>query len=134
METYIQGQAGTKLIFGSTFSNNNQRAFYAIAHDNERYFFKKNDSIYTLFIIINIARTENKEINNGDISIYRSNKKDIMLIYGTDNSYIEILNINQYTNDFILVSPNNFIQEENKIIKGISSFFFLPQTSWFMEL
>ena len=47
-----------------------------------------------------------------------------MLIYGTDNSYIEILNINQYTNDFILVSPNNFIQEENKIIKGISSFFF----------
>ena len=46
-----------------------------------------------------------------------------MLIYGTDNSYIEILNINQYTNDFILVSPNNFIQEENKIIKGISSLF-----------
>ena len=47
-----------------------------------------------------------------------------MLIYGTDDSYIEILNINQYTNDFILVSPNNFTQEENKIIKGISSLFY----------
>ena len=65
------GAAGTKLIFGSTFSNNNQRAFYAIAHDIERYFFKKNDNNYTLFLIKNITRTEKKEINNGDISIYR---------------------------------------------------------------
>ena len=119
------GVVGTKLIFGATFSNNSQRAFYAITHEKERYLIKKNDNIYTPFLVKNITRTENKEIYNGDISIYRANKKDIMFIYGTDGSYIEILNINQYTDDFILVSPNNFIQEDNKIIKGISSLFYI---------
>ena len=45
------GVVGTKLIFGTTFSNNNQRAFYAITHEKERYLIKINDSIYTPFLI-----------------------------------------------------------------------------------
>ena len=113
------------LIFGATFSNNEQRGFYAFTYEIERYIINK-DNILVPFLIKNISQTENKEIYNGDISIYKPNNYNIVIfLFGTDGSYLEILKINQYENNFALVSPTDFINKENKVIKGISSLFYI---------
>ena len=112
------------IIFGTTLSNNDQRAFYAITYDSNRYIIKK-DNILVPFLIKKISQTENKEIYNGDLIIYKNNKKYIIFLHGTDGSYLEILEINQYENDFLLVSPTDFINKEDKVIKGISSLFYI---------
>jgi len=117
------------IIFGTTFSNNDQCAIYAITYANERYIIEKDNNLVP-FLIKNISQSEIKEISNGDLSIYKQNKNNIIIfIFGTDGSYIEILKINHYSNDFILVSPNDFINEENKVIKGISSLFYINYDS-----
>ena len=112
------------IIFGTTFSNNDQRAFYLIAYENYRYVIKKDESTVPI-LIKNVGRTENKEIYNGDLFIYKPNlSKIIIFLFGTDESYIDILKMNQYTNDFTSVSLTDFLNGENKIIKGISSLFY----------
>ena len=116
------------IIFGTTFSNNDQRAFYALTYNRNRYIIKK-DNIYVPFLIKNISQIENKEIYNGDLSIYKNYNKIIIFLHGTDGSYFEILEINQYENDFALVSPTDFINNEDKIIKGISSLFYINYKS-----
>ena len=122
-DIYLRGKDSV-IIFGTTLSNNDQRAFYAITYDTDRYIIKK-DNIFVPFLIKNISQTENKEIYNGDLSIYKNNKRVIIFLHGTDGSYIEILEINQYENDFSLVSPIDFINKEDKVIKGISSLFYI---------
>jgi len=112
------------IIFGTSSSNNDQRSFYAITCEDTRYIIKK-DNIFVPSLIKNISKTENKEIYNGDLSIYKEYNKIIIFLHGTDGSYMEILEINQYENDFELVSPTDFINKEDKVIKGISSLFYL---------
>ena len=122
-DIYLRGKESF-IIFGTSSSNNDQRAFYAITCENTRYIIKK-DNIFVPSLIKNISKTENKEIYNGDLSIYKEYNKIIIFLHGTDGSYIEILDINQYENDFELVSPTDFINKEDKVIKGISSLFYL---------
>jgi len=116
------------LIFGTTLSNKEQRAFYALYYDTQRYIIKNEDNILVPFIIKNMSRTENKEIYNEDLSIYNLKTgyiiNTIVVLFGTDGSYIEALHINNYANNFTLVSPNDFINDNNKVIKGISSLFY----------
>jgi hypothetical protein len=114
------------LIFGTTFSNNEQRAFYAIAFENERYIIEKDDDNFVPFLFKNVSRAQNKEINNGNLIIYKKNRNNIIIfLFGTDDFYIELLKINQFTKEFTLVSPTDFINDENKVIKGVSSLFYI---------
>ena len=117
------------LIFGTTLSNKEKRAFYAFYYDTQRYIIENWDNIFVPFIIKNISRTENKEMYNEDLRIYNL-KTDyiintIVILFGTDGSFIEGLHINNYANNFILVSPNDFINDNNKVVKGISSLFYI---------
>ena len=111
------------IIFGTTFSNNYQRAFYAISFTQEKFIIEKDDGIYVPFFIKNISQSQNKEIYNGNICILKKNNNYIIYLFGTDDFYIELLKINQYENDFTLVSPNDLLKDENKVIKGISYLF-----------
>ena len=113
------------IIFGTTFSNNYQRAFYAISFTPNKFIIEKDDDIYVPFFIKNINQSQNKEIHNGNLCILKKNNNYIIYLFGTGDFYIELLKINQYENDFTLVSPNDLLKDENKVIKGITSLFYI---------
>jgi len=119
-------EADPAMVFGTTFSNLDQRAFYAFTYQSNRYIIENEDDNFVPFLIKNISRSENKGINNVDLWIYKQTTSSIIIfLFGTDDFYIELLKINRFTNDFILVSPNDFISDENKVIKGVSSLFYI---------
>ena len=113
------------IVFGTTFSNNDQRAFYAIIYDAKRYIIEKDDGSLVPFFIKNVSQSQNKEIYNKNLYIFKKNNNYIFIfLFGINDSYIELLKINQYTNEFTLASSTDFLNDENKVIKGVSSLFY----------
>ena len=59
------------IVFGTTFSNNDQRAFYAISYDAKRYIIEKDDGSLVPFFIKNVSQSQNKEIYNKNLYIFK---------------------------------------------------------------
>ena len=100
------------MIFGTTLSNNEDRIFYGFAYSEYIiYYF----GIPDLPLTINIDRTERKEIKNSELVLFKMTY-DFILLFGSDNSFIEIYNINKksYSSFF---EPTYFLSEDI-IIKG----------------
>ena len=117
----------TTLIFGTTLSNQEYRIFYGLAdisQENENYiFYDKESDKYVPYIKKSIDRTENKEISNAQLSIFKISSITYIILIGTDDSYIEAFNVNTYEEDLNLFSPSEFFMN-NIINKGISPLLF----------
>ena len=107
------------IMFGTTLSNNEERIFMGFNYGDfaENYF--NIDNIYYLPQKINIERSERKEIKNAEIILYYISGNIILLI-GSDNSFIELYEIKNTINN-LLIEPTNFLGEDI-IIKGKPSF------------
>ena len=119
-----QNYRDTILIFGTTLSNKEQRIFYGITDGNnneEKYIFlDEENNEYIPYIIKSIGRNENKEITNAQLGVLKTSKDTIILLIGTDDSYIEAFNLNEYTKDINIFLPSDFFIS-NITNKGISS-------------
>ena len=117
----------TMFIFGTTLSNQEYRIFYGLAdisQENENYiFYDKESDKYVPYIKKSIDRTENKEISNAQLSIFKISSITYIILIGTDDSYIEAFNVNTYEEDLNLFSPSEFFMN-NIINKGISPLLF----------
>ena len=112
-----QNSVSSVLIFGTTLSNEEDRIFYGLGTENI-YIFKDNEE-FTPFIKININRAENKKIINAKMGLYDYGESIFIKLIGTDNSYIEIFNTINHTNNINLYSASDFFPQ-NTINKGIS--------------
>ena len=112
------------LVFGTTLSNGEDRAFYCLSFE-DGYFFHNNDGS-SPFMIKNIGRSNNKEILNTEAGIivdYEGEEKEFSIILiGTNNSYIELYS-NDNSKDINLYNPSDFFYIDKNNI-GISSLFF----------
>ena len=113
------------LVFGTTLSNGVDRIFYGLSYSTEKYIFKDNNDNYIPYITVNIGRTEKKEIPNAEMVIHSLYDKFYIILIGTDDSYIEILdNLNNF---------NAYLQNEilfrDTINKGRSSLLFSSSDS-----
>jgi len=119
-----QNQDYDTLFFGTTLSNGEERIFYGL-NSEKGYIIKKNDN-YIPFIKKNIGRTEEKEIPNAEMGIISHfSDPDIfyIILIGNDDSYIEILNLSDYLNDFKMYSQSELFFRDT-INKGKSSLIF----------
>ena len=107
-----------KLIFGTTLSNEEDRIFYGLIDFSEKYIFKDNEDLVP-FITKNINRTVNKKISNAKMGLFEYGDDIFIILIGTDDSYIEIFNINDYSNHLNLYNASDFFPR-NTINKGIS--------------
>ena len=109
---------GEQLIFGTTSSNNEERLFYGLYNNEIKYMFG-NDDNYAITINKTINILENKKPVNREMGIIIFGSQKYIILIGNDNSYIEMLNLKEYTNDFFLISPKEFLNKDI-IIRGIS--------------
>jgi hypothetical protein len=114
------------LIIGSTLSNNKDSIYYGFYYNTQNsklfYVFNYNNHPY-----INITRMENNQLINPEICIFSAfgeeKKYFSMIAIGTNNSNIELLNIENYMNGLNSFSSNDFFSNQtHKIIKGVLSF------------
>ena len=119
-DIYLNKDFNSKvMMFGTTLSNNEDRIFYGIFYTELiSYYFNYDDD--SLPLIINIGRSERKEIKNAELAFlnYRS---EYIFLFGSDNSFIEIYHAYK-KNNRLLYEPTNFL-EEDIIIKGNPSLF-----------
>ena len=99
-------------IFGTTLSSNEDRIYHEMYYKNPIYYFFDNKDGNLPFYKNNIKNSERKVIKNAEITI--SETGDFIFLFGSDNSYIEILNMNKQSQ---FIEPSIFLGE-NKIIKG----------------
>ena len=100
------------MIFGTTLSNNEDRIFYGFYYSDDIIYYSDNPDLPLKF---NIDRTERKEIKNSEMVFFQITY-DYILLFGSDNSIIEIYNINlESYRSFI--EPTSFLSEDI-IIKG----------------
>ena len=111
---------GTKLIFGSTLSNNEERLFYGLYNNQMgiKYIFG-DDNNHAMTINKTISITENKKAVNREIGFLIFDYQKYIILIGNNNSYIEMLNLKEYTNDIFFISPKDFLTKDI-IIRGIS--------------
>ena len=114
-----QNELYTKLIFGTTLSNREERIFYGLNNDKDEKYIFENNNLKIPYIKKKIERKENKEISKANIGIIGSSKNNKIILIGTDNSYIELFNIDDYTQDLKIFSPTDFFLKDS-INKGIS--------------
>ena len=112
-----------KFIFGTTSSDKKERIFFGIKDDddNEKYYLKKNGNIYPS-IKKDISLIENKEIPNSKIILIEKEDSFFTILIGSDNSNIEIINLNSNTNDIVSIPQLEFFHNIGLIKKGITSF------------
>ena len=103
------------IIFGTTLSNNEERIFFGFNYGDLIENFFNSDNIYYLPQKINIERSERKEIKNAEIT-FNYISCNIILLLGSDNSFIELYEIKDPINN-LLIEPTNFL-DEDIIIKG----------------
>ena len=115
----------SKFIFGTTLSNNEDRIYFGLMSDSKErrieQIFNYNDKFFP-YIIKNINRNENKELINPEICFISLKNKEYIISIGVDNSSIELLSIDNYMNDYLLISPTDFF-DGDIIIKGVTSYF-----------
>ena len=111
-----------KLIFVTTLSNDEDRIYYEIQIDSKEkknFIFEKNGS-FVPFIKKNIDRNENKKIVNAELSFLKISENDnFIILIGGENSYIEILKLEEYSDNLIVYNSTDFIGDD-KVIVGIS--------------
>ena len=116
----------SKFIFGTTLSNNEDRIYFGLMINinemilGQNYIFNYNDQ-YFPYIIKNINRNESKDLIDPEICFIYLNNEEYIISIGIDNSSIELLNIDNYMNDYFLLSSTDFFKGD-KIIKGVTSF------------
>ena len=112
----------SKFIFGTTLSNNEERIYFGLMYYyyEIKQIFNYNDKYYP-YIIKNINRNENKELINPEICFISLENEEYIISIGVNNSSIELLNIKNYLNDYLLISPTDFF-DGDKIIKGVTSY------------
>ena len=113
-----------KMMLRTIFSNSTERGYYGMEHlDSTQYIFCDEDDNCIPYIrkninLLEINRTTNWQsgiINNGYMFSY-------LISIGNENSNIEILDLEHYSRDIIIISPENFLNSTKRIIKGPSSF------------
>ena len=116
------------LIIGSTLSNNEDSIYYGFYYSDQytKYLsaFNYNNHPY-----MTINRNENNKLINPEIYIFtfycEEQKCYSIISIGTNNSNIELLNLENYMNGLNSFSSNDFFSNEtHTIIKGVSSFDF----------
>ena len=108
-----------QLIFTTISSNNEERIFYAITYNINKYIFKDGNN-YIPYIKKSI-KYENREMINPEIYLVIFNNLKYIISIGTENSSIDIFDVNKYTNDFIVINSTAFLKGSNRIIKGSAS-------------
>ena len=102
------------IMFGTTLSNNEDRIFYGFTYGDPIWYYKNYDND-SLPLIINIGRSERKEIKNAEF-YSKSFSANYLFLFGSDNSFIEIYH-SEEKNHRLLIEPTNFLGEDI-IIKG----------------
>ena len=110
-----------QLYFGTTTSNKEYRIFYGLQiGKTEKYIFQDKDTgEYIPCIKKNIVRNESKEIYNAGLAVLTFSSKTYLLLIGNNDSYIEQLNVNNYSEDLNIFFPSEFFLN-NIINKGVS--------------
>ena len=121
---YLEPNNYDYILFSTSTSNNAERIFYGMTYSSVNYIFKKGDECMP-YIKKNINLNENREILNPEVSLIFLNNLQLIFSIGTENSKIDFLDINNYTIDFLTINSTDFLNGNNRIIKGISSLCFM---------
>ena len=123
-EIYLNQDAESTIIaFGTTLSSNEDRVYYSmIYNDDVSSFFNNNDLFF-----LKIKIPEGKEINNVEIFIWKTN----ILLFGSDNSYLEILGRNKQS---IFIEATHLLGGNNNIKGNPFLFKFINNKLYFVAI
>ena len=112
-----------KIMLKTSFSNSTERLYYGMEYkDDKQYIFYDDDKNYFPYIKKNTNLLETNGITNSQSGFIDNGNYCFIISIGTKNSNIEILDLDNYSNDLIIISRENFLNSTNRIIRGISSF------------
>ena len=117
--------SGTKIFFESVSFNSQERIFFAMIYNDDKYVFKNENDIFVPYIKRKINSTENKELINPEIFIYSSSYQNVIGSIGIRNSNIELLIIEDNKKDLIVYNSSYFLNNTSRNIKGITSFVYI---------
>ena len=115
---YVENIHYTTLIFATTLSNNEGRIIYGLDYNKGFIFQNETDNIS--YIKTSIPESENKDFEDGEISII-SNSNNYIIFVGNGNKNMEILNSKYYSDGYYIEPISDSLNETN-IMKGVSSF------------
>ena len=112
------------IMLKTIYSNSSERTYYGMEYSSySQCIFIDKDENYHQYIKKNINLFEANGITNSQSGFIRNGASFSYLIsIGNKNSNIEILDINDYSKELIIISPENFLNSSNRIINGTSSF------------
>ena len=119
-----------KFFFETVSSNNEERIFYAMIYNEDKYIFKNENDTFVPYIKQKINSIENKELINPQIFFFDNNYQKFIYSLGIRNSNIELLIIEDNKKDLIVHNPSYFLNSTNRIIKGISSLVFIINSDY----
>ena len=129
-----------KIIFSTSSSNNNERIFYGIYFENNdnKYIFKNNDT-YEQYIKKRYNKNSNLELINPQMHLihlqptaYYYRQVNYIILIGTQNSSIELFDINNYKDNLLEFNSSYFLNDTNRIIKGKSSLTYFYKNKYFL--
>ena len=115
-----------QLFFGTTSANGDERILFGLCHDiysQTKYIIMINDN-YVPYIRKKIGRADKKEIPNAKMVLVDLASNPMILLVGTDNSYMEMINLNSNIDDEVFGFEQSEIIHSNIINKGISPLLF----------
>ena len=123
IDFFYDYRSENKFMLKTIFSNSTERLYYGM-EDNDYipYIFSDNDGNYFPYIKKNTNLSETNGITNSQSGFIDNGNYCFIISIGTKNSNIELLDLDNYSNDLIIISRENFLNSTNRIIRGISSF------------
>ncbi len=115
-----------QLFFGTTSDNGDEKILFGLCHDiysQTKYIIMINDN-YVPYIRKKIGRADKKEIPNAKMVLVDLASNPMILLVGTDNSYMEMINLNSNIDDEVFGFEQSEIIHSNIINKGISPLLF----------
>ena len=114
-DIYLSQNEQKELIFMTGSQNEEEKIFYGITLDNERYFLKNKVPILNKRIQI----VENKDLTNPELTLIKMSSFIFAFLIGSGNSFIELIYLNSENENQLDTFSNLFGVDSNN--KGISS-------------